>query len=176
MTNSTLSPLNSKRPQPTVFHLWLGLFAFLVVCFGVGIWTGLITFMNIDIWYRTLNKPSWTPPNTVFGPVWNVIYMLMAIAGWMVWARMGFAGLRTEVILFVVQLALNPLWTYVFFCIHRPDLSLIIAVLLWLTVAAMAALFWRVRKMAGYLLFPYLGWLAFAIALNFAIWRMNANL
>ncbi len=72
-----------------------------------------------------------------------------------------------------MQLALNPLWTYVFFRMHRPDLSLFIAVVLWLTVAVLAALFWRVRKMAGYLLLPYLGWLAFAIALNFAIWRMN---
>jgi translocator protein len=174
MSNSPLSPSNSKRPQPTLFQLWLGLFAFLVVCFGVGIIAGLITFTNIDIWYRTLNKPSWTPPNTVFGPVWNVIYMLTAIAGWMVWARLGFARLRMEAVLFLVQLALNPLWPYVFFRMHRSDLSLLVAILLWITVAAMAALFWRVRKMAGYLLLPYLGWLAFAIALNFAVWRMNA--
>jgi len=125
-------------------------------------------------WYPTLAKPSWTPPNAVFAPAWTALYFLMALAAWLVWRKAGgLAAARLPLALFAVQLALNAAWSILFFGLRMPGLAFGELVLLWLAIVATLAAFWRVLPAAGLLLAPYLAWVTFAGALNFAIWRLN---
>ena len=124
-------------------------------------------------WYASLAKPSWTPPGALFAPVWTILYVLMAVAAWLVWRQAGFGGARAALVLFVVQLALNALWSYLFFGLQRADLAVIDIVALWFAILAVLALFWRVDWRAGALLLPYLAWVGFATFLNIAVWRLN---
>ncbi len=124
-------------------------------------------------WYAALAKPSWTPPDGVFAPIWTTLYVLMAVAAWRVWRRAGFAGAPLALAVYALQLALNALWSYLFFGLHRPLLALADVVALWLAIAATLALFWRVERTAGLLLVPYLAWVTVAAALNAALVRLN---
>ncbi len=124
-------------------------------------------------WYAGLSKPGWTPPNWLFGPVWTVLYAMIAVAGWLVWKEAGFAGARVALTVFAVQLVLNASWSWVFFGLRRPDLALIVIVTLELSIIAMIVLFRAVSPLAGALLVPYALWVAFATALNGAIWQLN---
>ncbi|MDQ3651178.1 MAG: tryptophan-rich sensory protein, partial [Acidobacteriota bacterium] len=100
---------------------WLGLVVSIVICFGVAALGSLATDPNIDGWYAALRKPSWNPPNWIFGPVWSMLYLLMAVAAWLVWRRRGFAGASLlPLALFGIQLVLNGLWSVLFFGWHRP--------------------------------------------------------
>lgn len=130
-------------------------------------------FFMPGAWYATLNKPSWNPPNWIFGPVWTVLYAAMAIAAWLVWRRGGFAGQRFALSLYLTQLLLNALWSPLFFGLRSPGLAFVDIVLLWLALLATVAAFWKSRPLAGALLVPYLAWVTFASVLNFAIWRLN---
>ncbi|MCX8090813.1 MAG: tryptophan-rich sensory protein [Verrucomicrobiae bacterium] len=130
-------------------------------------------FFSPGEWYASLQKPSWTPPPWVFGPVWTVLYTMMAVAAWLVWRQGGFAAQRRPLGLFVIQLALNASWTPLFFGLRRPDLAFAEIVLLWVAIAATLAAFRRVSVTAAWLLVPYLAWVSFAAALNFALWRLN---
>ena len=125
-------------------------------------------------WYASLVKPSWNPPSSVFAPVWTTLYVLMGIAAWLVWKKVGFSGARWALGLFLVQLVLNALWSYLFFGAHNPGLALVEIVALWLTILVVAVGFWRVSVPAGVLLVPYLCWVGFASALNFQLWRLNS--
>jgi translocator protein len=154
-------------------RLWLGLVVFLALCFAVGGIGGLVTYPALDVWYKNLNKPSWTPPNAVFGPVWNTLFLLTAFAGWLVWRKKGLAGARVQMSAFAAQLALNLLWSVFFFGLRRPDLAFIDVLLLWIAVAAMVVTFYRVRPLACLMMLPYLGWVTYAALLNFALWQMN---
>ena len=127
-----------------------------------------------DDWYATLAKPPWNPPSWVFGPVWTLLYTLMAVAAWLVWRRGGFAVQRGPLICYLVQLALNAAWTPLFFGLHQPGWALADILLLWLALTATLAAFWRVHRAASWLLVPYLAWVSFASALNFELWRLNA--
>ncbi len=153
---------------------WLGLVVSIVVCFGVAALGSLLTDPNIDGWYAALRKPPWNPPNWVFGPVWSVLYLLMAVAAWLVWRRRDFARVSLPLALFGVQLVLNGLWSVLFFGWHRPDLALIEIVFLWSAILATMLAFRRVVPLATRLLVPYLLWVSFAAVLNFTIWRMNS--
>jgi len=153
---------------------WLGLVVSIVVCFGVAALGSLVTDPNIDGWYAALRKPPWNPPNWVFGPVWSVLYLLMAVAAWLVWRRRDFARVSLPLALFGVQLVLNGLWSVLFFGWHRPDLALIEIVFLWSAILATMLAFRRVVPLATRLLVPYLLWVSFAAVLNFTIWRMNS--
>jgi translocator protein len=164
------SSLNAGGPSG--LRLWIGLVVFLVLCFGVNGLGGLITYPNIAVWYKNLSKPDWTPPNWVFAPVWNLIFLLTAISAWLVWRRRGVAG--AWVWTFLAQLGFNLLWSVVFFGLRRPDQALIVILLLWVSVAAMVVIFWRVRPVAGLMILPYLAWVTYATPLNFALWQMNA--
>jgi benzodiazapine receptor len=148
----------------------LALLACLAICF-------LAAFVgaqfSVGDWYRALPKPRWTPPNAIFGPVWTLLYALMALAAWLVWLKAGLRGAGLPLALFVVQLALNALWSYFFFGLHRPGLALTDICALWAAILATVISFWGVRPLAGVLLLPYLLWVSFAAALNYAIWRMN---
>lgn len=152
----------------------LALIVLLAVCFGAAAAGGAATYPNVEGWYRLLAKPSWTPPDWLFGPVWTALYASMAVAAWLVWRRRGLAGARGAWALFAVQLALNVGWSWLFFGLRSPGLALLEIVVLLVAIAATLAAFWRRSLAAGLLLVPYLGWVGFAALLNFAIWMMNA--
>lgn len=126
-----------------------------------------------DEWYRGLNKPAWNPPNKIFAPVWTLLYLLMAIAAWLVWRRHGFAGAAVPLILYVIQLLLNAAWTWLFFGRHRVDAALADILVLWLVILATLISFWRLEPLASILLAPYLAWVSFAAVLTWTIWRLN---
>jgi benzodiazapine receptor len=148
----------------------LGLVAWLAVSIAAG---GIGSRFMPGAWYAALIKPSWTPPSAVFAPVWTALYLLMGVAAWLVWRRAGFGGARAALGLFIVQLALNALWSYLFFGLHRIDLAGLEIVALWVAILGVVWLFWRVDRRAGALLLPYLVWVSFAAGLNFALWRLN---
>jgi tryptophan-rich sensory protein len=151
----------------------LALAGFVVVCFGVAAVGGAVTTTSVGSWYQALAKPSFNPPDWVFGPVWTVLYAMMALAGWRVW-RVGQGGpLRTAVALFVVHLALNLGWTVLFFGLRRPELALAEIVVLWLAIAATIAVFRRIDAAAAWLMVPYIAWVSFAAVLNAAIAVLN---
>lgn len=124
-------------------------------------------------WYEDLQKPVWTPPSWLFGPIWTLLYVMIGSAAWMVWRRHGFRGAHLALGVYVVHLILNAAWSWIFFGLERPGLAFAEIVLLWVTIQAMILLFFRRSVTAGWLLIPYLTWVTFAMALNFAIWRMN---
>ncbi len=125
-------------------------------------------------WHASLVKPSWNPPNTVFAPVWSTLYILMGIAAWLVWRKVGFSGARTVLGLFIAQLVLNSLWSYLFFGLHEPGIAFVEIVILWLVILVVTIGFWRVSVPAGALLLPYLCWVGFASLLNLQLWRLNS--
>ena len=125
-------------------------------------------------WHASLVKPSWNPPNTVFAPVWSTLYILMGIAAWLVWRKVGFSGARTVLGLFIAQLVLNSLWSYLFFGLHEPGIAFVEIVILWLVILVVTIGFWRVSVPAGALLLPYLCWVGFASILNLQLWRLNS--
>ena len=123
--------------------------------------------------YGSLTLPSWAPPAGVFGPVWTILYVAMAVAAWLVWRRAGWRGARVALALFCAQLALNALWSWLFFAWHRGAAALADIALLWIVVLVVTVRFFRVSKVAGALLVPYLLWLTFAGALNYAVLQRN---
>ena len=131
---------------------------------------------NSREFYAALQRPAWAPPGSVFGPVWSVLYLLMAIAAWMVWRARRFIGARVALVVYLVQLVLNALWTWLFFAWHQGALAFVGVVLLWVAVALTLNMFWRVRRLAGALLVPYLAWVSFATALTYAVWRGNPGM
>ena len=142
----------------------------IVLCFVVAGIGGLVTTPSIPNWYSGLVKPSWTPPSWVFGPVWSVLYLCMAVAAWLVWRK---GNALVPLTFFAVQLAFNAAWSWLFFGLHSPGAALIDIVLLWIAIAATTIAFWRRSVVAGLLFLPYLAWVSFAATLNFAIWRLN---
>lgn len=141
-----------------------------VVCFGAA---GIGAGFGPGEWYAGLNKPSWNPPNWIFGPVWTVLYVMMAVSAWRVTCRGPFPGAWAPLGLFLVQLGLNALWTPVFFGWHAMGAAFGVIVVLWFLIASTAWAFGRVDRLAGALLVPYLGWVGFASFLNWTLWRMN---
>jgi len=121
-------------------------------------------------WYEQIAKPRWRPPNWLFGPAWLVLFALITASAWLVWREAGF-GLALAV--YAVQLALNAAWSALFFGLRRPDLAFVDLVALWLSIAAMIALYAPIHETAAWMMVPYLAWVAFAGALNYTIWQMN---
>ncbi len=147
----------------------------LVVSLGVTLAAGWIgSRFAPGEWYAALAKPSWNPPGYLFGPVWSILYLHMAVSAWLVWRKAGFSGAGVALGLFLLQLILNALWSYLFFGLHRPDLAFIDIVALWLVILATLLAFWPISGPAGLLLLPYLAWVSFASALNLQLWRLNA--
>jgi tryptophan-rich sensory protein len=132
------------------------------------------TVSSVATWYAGLRKPSFDPPNGVFGPVWTVLYVLMAVAAWRVWrARPAEGRRRPALVLYAAQLMLNLAWSLIFFGLRQPALALAEIVVLWVAVVACAAAFWRADRAAGLMMAPYLAWVSFAAVLTFEIWRLN---
>lgn len=151
-------------------HEGLGLLAFLILCFGVA---GIGAHLRPGAWYARLAKPSWTPANRVFTHVWIVLFLMMAVAGWLVWREAGLAGASIPLGLFALQLAFNAIWSWLFFGLQRPDLAFVDIVALWLAIAANVATFWGISPIASMVMLPYLAWVSFALLLNLSIWRLN---
>ena len=153
-------------------RLSLGLVGWFIVSFAASA-VGAVASIQAKSFYGQLVQPEWAPPSYVFGPVWTVLYALMAIAAWQVWRSGGFHTNRVALSLFMVQLALNALWSWLFFAWQRGALAFVDIVLLWVLIVVTLVSFWRVRPLAGALLIPYLLWVTFAAALNYSLWQLN---
>ena len=151
----------------------IGLIVWVSVCFGAALLGSIFTGRSVADWYVGLNKPDWTPPNWIFAPVWSLLYLMMALAAWLVWRKDGLAAAALPLRLFALQLALNVAWSAVFFGLQMPAAAFAEIVILWSLIAATVFAFWCVAPVAAVLMVPYLGWVTFAAALNLAIWRMN---
>ena len=149
----------------------------IVICIAIpmviGSLSGLATAGAIDNWYAQLTKPSFTPPNYLFGPVWTLLYVLMGISLFLVWKSPAGSERTTAITIFAIQMALNFAWTFLFFYFHRPGTSLIEIGLLWITIFFMIVAFSRIDKTAALLQIPYILWVSFASVLNGAIWYLN---
>lgn len=152
---------------------WWALLGFLVLCFGVAGVAGWMTRPEIGGWYASIRKPSWNPPNWIFGPVWTTLYAMIAVAGWLVWQTEAGPQRSRVLWLFAIQLALNFLWTPLFFTLHRPGLAAVEIALLWIAIGAFALAAWQVSRTASLLFVPYWAWVSFAAVLNLTIWQMN---
>jgi benzodiazapine receptor len=149
-----------------------GLVGWFAVCFlAAGI--GSLASIRAGSFYTDLVRPDWAPPPEVFGPVWTVLYALMAVAAWLVWRQGGFRAARTALTLFLVQLVVNALWSWLFFAWQMGGAAFADIVLLWLLIVATLVAFARVRLLAAALLVPYLLWVSFASALNYTVWQLN---
>jgi tryptophan-rich sensory protein len=160
----------SDIEKPSAVVTWLALVGWILLSFSAAALGGLA---GPGEWYRLLNKPSWNPPNWIFGPVWTALYTAMGVAAWLVWRRGGWSTQRPALMTFLIQLALNALWSPLFFGLRAPGLAFAEIIFLWFAILATLVLFWRRHTVAGVLFVPYLAWVSFAAVLNFVLWRMN---
>jgi translocator protein len=152
---------------------FVGLAAILAICLGVMAVGGAVTSTTVDTWYQTRAKPDFAPPDWVFGPVWTALYIMIAVAGWLVWRRTGARGHAQS--LFAAQLALNLAWSVLFFGMTWVGVALFEIVILWIAIAATTHAFWSINRTAALLFLPYLLWVGYAAVLNGAIWVMNGQ-
>ena len=152
-----------------------GLVLWLVACF-IAAAVGASASIQAGAFYAQLLRPEWAPPAAVFGPVWTALYAMMAIAAWLIWNRRGTRFARIALFLFVIQLIVNALWSWLFFGWNQGALSFVDIVILWVLIMATLVLFWRIRPVAGLLLMPYLIWVTFASVLNYQIWQLNPSM
>lgn len=171
---------NTARPEtaptwqrPTRARQAAMLLVFVAVCFAAAGLGASSTATSVNGWYQTLNRPDWNPPDWVFGPVWTVLYLMMAIAAWCVWRSTSWRRSGSALGWWAVQLALNSLWSIVFFGMRRPGWAFAEIVLLWMAIAITIRGFLRHSVAAALLLLPYLLWTTFAAVLNFVVWQMN---
>jgi benzodiazapine receptor len=164
-------PARSLKPVAQV----LGLGGWMIVTF-IAAALGATASANAPEFYAELTLPAWAPPAWLFGPVWTILYLLMAIAAWLVWRERGFRAAAAALTLFLVQLALNALWSWLFFAWQQGAAAFVEILLLWALIVATMVAFWRIRPLAAILLAPYLAWVTFAAVLCYAIWRLNPQL
>lgn len=166
-TQDNIRKVRSKSIQT------VALVMFILLSLAAGGVGGIATAKSVGTWYQTLEKPSFNPPDAVFGPVWTTLFVLMGISAWLVWRKHELFIIRLAMILFFVQLMLNTCWSILFFGLQRPDLAFFELLLLWIAIVFTTLFFWRHSSLAGILLLPYLCWVTFAGVLNFMIWRLN---
>ncbi len=152
---------------------YIKLFLALVICQMAGILGAIFTTPAINGWYTSLNKPGFNPPNWIFGPVWTLLYLMMGVSLYLVWKTKPSKGRKLAMTMFGVQLGFNSLWSIIFFGLKRPDLALVEITVLWIFILLTILRFWKVSKLATWLLVPYLLWVSFASVLNFSIMRLN---
>jgi tryptophan-rich sensory protein len=152
---------------------WIGLLFWIVLCFAVAGIGGRWTASEVAGWYRTLARPAIAPPDWIFGPVWSLLYFLMALAAWRVCLTAPSPARGWALGLFLAQLALNLAWSWIFFHKHAIGAALIEIAVLWAAIGATTLAFSRVEPVAAWLMAPYLAWVTFATALNVAFWRLN---
>ncbi|HMT74632.1 MAG TPA: tryptophan-rich sensory protein [Chitinophagaceae bacterium] len=140
----------------------------------VGGLSGFFTVTGVESWYQTINKPSWNPPNWIFGPVWTTLYILMGISLFLVWKDDAAGSVKKyALLLFAAQLLLNFFWSFIFFSQQQPGWAFAEIVLLWLLIVLTIFAFARINNLAAWLLVPYISWVSFAAILNFTIWQLN---
>lgn len=154
-------------------HFLMSLVIFIIVCLSVGIIGSFWTKETISTWYPSLAKPSWTPPDWIFGPVWTCLYIMIAVSGWLIYKAAYSHKRSISLMLYAGQLALNFIWPFLFFSLRSPILGLIDIVLLCLLIILTIINAWPVRRLASLLLIPYLIWVMYAITLNAGIWLLN---
>ena len=159
----------SKQKQALSLVGWL-LLSFIVAAIGA------LASVQAKSFYGQLMQPTWAPPAWLFGPVWSLLYAMMAVAAWLVWRDGGWQKNRAALTLFVLQLGFNALWSWLFFAWHMGAWAFADIALLWLLIATTIACFWRVRRLAGALLIPYLLWVSFAAMLNYSVWQLNPQI
>jgi tryptophan-rich sensory protein len=152
-----------------------GLVAWLAISFAAAA-IGGVASANSGDFYQQLARPAWAPPAWLFAPVWTVLYLLMGVAAWLVWRERGFRQAPIALSLFLLQLALNALWTWLFFVWRLGALAFGEILVLWMLILCTLVAFWRVRRAAGALLIPYLAWVTLASALTYAVWQRNPTL
>ena len=153
----------------------IGLVGWLALTF-VAAGIGSIASMDAQAFYAQLVKPAWAPPASLFGPVWSVLYLLMGVAAWLVWRERPSQSVDGALGLYLMQLAANALWSWLFFAWHNGAVAFGEILLLWALIAATIAAFWRISRLASALLLPYLAWVSFAAALNWALWLGNPGI
>ena len=152
-----------------------GLLGWLLATFAAAA-VGALGSADSGAFYGEISRPGWAPPGGVFAPVWTALYVLMAIAAWLVWSKSGWRGARGALWLYLLQLLLNALWTWLFFVWHRGAWAFGEILVLWVLIVLTLAAFWRTRPLAGMLLIPYLLWVTFASALTYEAWTRNPHL
>ncbi|HLS28039.1 MAG TPA: TspO/MBR family protein [Opitutales bacterium] len=162
--------------QPfTKIEQFFGLIASLGVSFLAAA-IGAVASIRTESFYGELIQPDWAPPASVFGPVWTFLYTLMGIAAWLVWRSGGFQANKKALLFFLAQLALNALWSWIFFAWKLGGFAFVDILALWILILVTIIFFWQVRPIAGILLIPYWAWVTFAAVLNFSIWKLNPQI
>lgn len=148
-------------------------------CFALSYLTaavGSIASVQARTFYADLTQPSWAPPGWLFGPVWTLLYLMMAVSAWLVWRRNGVSTTRPGLSLFVIQLVINALWSWLFFAWHLGALAFVDILILLALILLTMFYFWPHSRLAVYLLIPYFCWVCFAAFLNFSVWQLNPGL
>jgi tryptophan-rich sensory protein len=153
----------------------IGLVGWLLLCFAAAA-LGAFASAGAGAFYGQLLRPGWAPPAWLFAPVWTVLYALMGISAWLVWRERRFKEGKNALVLFVLQLAANALWTWIFFTWNQGATAFAEILLLWCLIVATVAAFWRLHALAAVIMLPYLAWVTFAAALTFSTWQRNPDL
>ncbi|WP_438864219.1 TspO/MBR family protein [Neptunicella sp.] len=153
----------------------LGLIGWLVICFSASA-IGAIASVNAREFYVQLVQPDWAPPGWLFGPVWTLLYCLMAVSAWLVWRSEYNQAKRPALALFLIQLGLNSVWSWLFFAWHKGAWAFIDIILLWCCIVFTLFRFGRIQKASALLLIPYILWVSFAAVLNYTVWQLNPQI
>lgn len=165
-----MTPPTASPPQT---RPWWSLVGFLAVVFVVALVGGQATASSVGSWYAELSKPTWNPPAWIFGPVWSLLYAMMAVVAWRLWRRRASPPHRTALRWWWAQLIANALWSPLFFGLRAPGLALLDIVVLLALLIVVGIRLWHLDRLAGLLWLPYLAWVSFATLLNFTLWRLN---
>lgn len=160
---------NHRRSKPRIGYL----VALILLCLAVAGVASVITMPAVKGWYQALVHPSFSPPDAVFGPVWTTLYIMMAVAAWRAWGMDGYQWGSTAIRLFLIQLALNFAWSFIFFGGHLIGIAAVEIVFLEIAIIATAWAFMVRDRIAGLLMLPYIAWVGFATALNLGFWTLN---
>lgn len=152
-----------------------GLLIFLVISFIVAA-LGAMASINAGDFYAGLTRPAWAPPAWLFGPVWTLLFIMMAISAWLVWRIAGYSGAQLALSVYMIQMVFNALWSWLFFSLHAGLWAFIDIIFLWISLVLVIYLFWNLSVLAGLLMIPYLLWVSFAAILNFTIWKLNLGI
>lgn len=145
----------------------------IIVPLGLGSIAGIFTAQSVPEWYATLNRPSFNPPNWIFGPVWTMLYILMGISLFMIWKQDMSKERNLAILVFMLQLLLNFGWSFIFFYFNMIGFALIEIILLWISILFMLLLFYKIKPIAAYINIPYLLWVTFATVLNGSYYFLN---
>lgn len=162
-----------RKIMPNKISIILGAVVSVLIAQMAGVIGSFFTTSSIQSWYVFLEKPSFAPPNWLFAPAWLTLYTLMGLAAFLVWRKRNMAGAKMAFWLYGVHLGFNALWSIIFFGLKNPGLAFIEILVLWALILVVTVKFFKIEKAAGYLFIPYILWVTFAAALNFAVWQLN---